>query len=117
MPENSALKKWGEYVHEIFERTGRPFIPVEKYKEHLEDAGFTNVTLEIVKRPTCDWPKDPTMKEIGTFCALNLLEGLEGFTLKPFIAVLGWKPEEVKVFMAQVRKDIVNRKQHGYMKS
>ncbi|KAK0356213.1 hypothetical protein LTS16_023665 [Friedmanniomyces endolithicus] len=117
VPVGSALREWGELIHEVFGKMGRPFLPVEKYKEHLEDAGFENVTFKIVKRPTCDWPKDRRIKEIGRFCALNLLEGLEGFTMAPFTRVLHWRPEEVTVFLAKVRKDILRRRIHGYMKS
>jgi len=65
VPVGSALREWGELIHEVFGKMGRPFLPVEKYKEHLEDAGFENVTFKIVKRPTCDWPKDRRIKEIG----------------------------------------------------
>ncbi|KAI7053819.1 hypothetical protein KC319_g6162, partial [Hortaea werneckii] len=43
-------------------------------------------------------------------------EGLEGFTIAPFTRVLGWKKEEVDVFLAQVRKEMVSRKIHGWMK-
>ncbi|KAK4957388.1 hypothetical protein LTR10_005350 [Elasticomyces elasticus] len=117
VPADSALRKWGQLIHEVFSKMGKPFLPVEMYKEHLLDAGFENVTFKIVKRPTCDWPKDRRIKEIGGFCALNLLEGLEGFTMAPFTRVLGWRPEEVTVFLAKVRKEILRRRIHGYMKS
>lgn len=30
--------------------------------------------------------------------------------------MLGWKKEEVDVFLAQVRKEMVSRKIHGWMK-
>lgn len=41
---------------------------------------------------------------------------MEGFTIAPFTRVLGWKKEEVDVFLAQVRKEMVSRKIHGWMK-
>jgi hypothetical protein len=72
IPEGSAFKRWGDYIHEIFERMGRPFHAVEEYKTLLSDAGFVNVTEKIVKRPTNDWPKDPKMKEIGKVCFLAI---------------------------------------------
>ena len=108
----------------------------------MEDAGFENVELRVVKRPMNDWPKDPKMKEIGRvsaqqdlfrsffrslasiqrcllasflqYCCLNWLEGLEGFTLAPFTRILGWKPEEVQILLAQVRKESVTRRIHSY---
>ncbi|KAK3675479.1 hypothetical protein LTR78_004562 [Recurvomyces mirabilis] len=117
VPLTSAMKRWGDYIHEIFEKSGRPFIPVAQYKTQLEDAGFECVTYVEMKRPTNDWPKNPRMKEIGKFCALNFLEGLEGFTIKPFVGVLGWSQQEVTVFLAQVRAESLRRSMHGYMKS
>lgn len=57
------------------------------------------------------------MLTVTQFCALNFLEGLEGFTMAPFTRVLGWKPEEVTVFIAQVRQESLKRSMHGYMKS
>ncbi|KAK3059436.1 hypothetical protein LTR53_020386, partial [Teratosphaeriaceae sp. CCFEE 6253] len=65
VPADSALWQWGELIHEVFGKMGRPFLPIEQYRDHLIDAGFENVTFKIVKRPTCDWPKDRRTKEIG----------------------------------------------------
>ncbi|RMX81812.1 hypothetical protein D0869_06528 [Hortaea werneckii] len=116
LPKDSALVKWGHLIHEAFAKMGRPFPRVEEYKRYMEDAGFKNVEFQIMKRPNNDWPRDPRWKEIGKFCCLNYLEGLEGFTIAPFTRVLGWKKEEVDVFLAQVRKEMVSRKIHGWMK-
>jgi ubiquinone/menaquinone biosynthesis C-methylase UbiE len=69
LPQDSALVKWGQYIEEAFERMGRPFLRIGKFKEYLEEAGFVNVHSEMVKRPTNDWPKDPRWKEIGKVCS------------------------------------------------
>jgi hypothetical protein len=49
-------------------------------------------------------------KEVGTFDMLQFLDGLEAISLRVFIHVLKWRPEEVQVFLAQVRKDMLNPK-------
>jgi ubiquinone/menaquinone biosynthesis C-methylase UbiE len=116
LPEDSALVKWGKLIEEAFEKMGRPFIPIETYKQLLEDNGFENVEWKMMKRPSNDWPKDPKWKDIGRYCCLNYLEGLEGFTMAPFTRFLGWKPEEAQVMIAQVRKEAVKRSIHAYMK-
>jgi hypothetical protein len=41
---------------------------------------------------------------------LQFLDGLEAISLRVFIHVLGWKLEEVQVFLSQVRKDMLNPK-------
>lgn len=65
LPEDSALVKWGKLIEEAFEKMGRPFIPIEMYKQLLEDNGFENVEWKMMKRPSNDWPKDPKWKDIG----------------------------------------------------
>lgn len=65
LPPDSAMVKWGHWIHEAFEKMGRPFLAVGEYKTLLEQAGFVDVEFRLVKRPSNDWPKDPRWKEIG----------------------------------------------------
>jgi hypothetical protein len=44
----------------------------------------------------------------------NLLEGIEGFSVALFTKILGWSRAELEVFLAQVRKDVQNRRIHAY---
>jgi len=37
--------------------------------------------------------------------------------MAPFTRVLGWRPEEVEVFVAQVKKETVKRSIHAWMRS
>ncbi|KAI5357521.1 Putative S-adenosyl-L-methionine-dependent methyltransferase [Septoria linicola] len=116
VPQDSAMVRWGVLMAEAFAKMGRQAPTAEQYKQWLEDTGFENVHSEIIKRPTNDWPKDPNMKEIGKYCCLNFLEGMEGFTVAPFTRILGWKLEECQVLLAQLRKEWVTRRLHGYHK-
>ena len=54
-------------------------------------------------------------KKIGAWYHTQTSEGLEGFTLRLFTKVLGWKIEEVQVLLASVRKDMKDPKIHVYM--
>jgi len=65
LKSDAALVRWGQWIEEAFGKIGRPFLPIERYKELMEDTGFVNVKLRMVKRPMNDWPKDPRQKEIG----------------------------------------------------
>lgn len=69
LPADAAIVKWGEYIEDAFEKLGRPFLPIERYRELLEEAGFVNIEWNMVKRPTNDWPKDPKWKEVGRVCS------------------------------------------------
>jgi hypothetical protein len=113
---DAASKQWWACLEEAFETLGKPVPKIAEYSKFLEEAGFVNVHSVMKKRPTNDWPKDPRMKEIGRYSCLNFLEGIEGFSMKPFTRALGWSPEEVTILLAKVRKETVTRKVHGWQK-
>jgi len=54
------------------------------------------------------------MKEVGIWNLHQLLQGLDAFSFRLLIEVLGWTKEEVIVFLAGVRKDLKNPNVHGY---
>ena len=102
-------------------------------KTLFENAGFVDVQVKELKRPSNDWPKDKRMKEIGRvslrsaeatgklnkilqFTYFNFMTGLEGFTMGPFTRILNWTQEEAQILMANVRKEFGKRSYHGYQK-
>ncbi|KAF2092084.1 S-adenosyl-L-methionine-dependent methyltransferase [Saccharata proteae CBS 121410] len=115
-PRDSSAIKWAGWLVEAFAKLGRPWPKGDELKTMVEGAGFVEVQLRELKRPTNDWPKDKKMKEIGRFTCLNYLEGLEGFTMGPFTRLLGWKEEEVQVLIANIRREFTTRSMHGYQK-
>ena len=44
-----------------------------------------------------------------------MIEGLEAIALGPLIKGLGWRKEEVDVFLAGVRKAYLDKSTHSYM--
>jgi hypothetical protein len=56
------------------------------------------------------------MKELGRYNQVNSLESMESYSLALFTRVLGWKPEEVQVFLAGVRQELMDRSIHIYVK-
>ena len=44
----------------------------------------------------------------------NLGNGLSGLSMALFTRALGWSPAELKVFLAEVRKQMRDRSIHGY---
>ena len=114
------------------EQAGKTACPGRKLAGWARDAGFVNVHHEIFKLPIGPWAKDERMvssdspdrasfksddgdikqKEIGACNLLQLLEGLEAFTLGLFTRVLRWSPERVHAFLISVRKDVKDRKVH-----
>lgn len=70
----------------------------------MRAAGFINVTERVFFTPIGPWPKNRALKEVGLYWRATLMEGIEAIALGPMIRGLGWRKEEVDVFIAGVRK-------------
>jgi hypothetical protein len=114
--EGTDLMRWGELLCEAARKLGRPMGSdvSEQYAKWMQDAGFVDVQQRMFMWPSSPWPKDPLMKELGRWNQVNILDGLEGFCLALLIRGLGWKQEEVDIFVAKVSSDLRNRKIHAY---
>ena len=110
----TALQEWNDTYMEACRRIQRDPSWTAKYKQWLVQAGFVNVEEKVVKWPVGPWAKDPTLKELGIFNQVNMLEGLDGFTVRLWTMALGMTPEDIHVFLVQVRKDLKDRRIHSY---
>ncbi len=54
------------------------------------------------------------MKQLGQWNQINILDGLEGFCLALLTRGLGWKKEEVDIFVARVSRDLKDKRIHAY---
>lgn len=52
---------------------GRPLNSALKYEEQLKAAGFKNIIKSEYRWPINRWPKDPKLKEFGTWTPTELL--------------------------------------------
>lgn len=64
--------------------------------------------------PVGPWSDDKKMKDIGLFISCAISTDLEGALHFHFGQVMGWSPEEIKTFVAHVRQELAEKKQHGY---
>ncbi|KAF9699404.1 hypothetical protein EKO04_002129 [Ascochyta lentis] len=83
-----------------------------KILEFCQDAGFVNVRHEVRKVPIDTWARDKKLKQIGALYRLNLEELLEAALLGLLVRVENWKPEEVNVFIAQIRTALKDKSVH-----
>jgi len=113
--KDSALWKWQEHLLEASVRIGRPLNAPPKYKQWMEEIGLANVKEEVYRWPSNAWPKGQH-KILGAWQMVNVLEGLEAFSMALFTRVLGWSKEEIDVLLVDVRNDIQNRSMHAYWK-
>lgn len=114
VPKDSAVWKWHEALYEASKKIGRPLDSMVKNKQVLVDAGFVDVTRKEFAWPFNSWPKDEKLKEIGRWQCVNLDMGLEAFSLALLTRAAGWTQDEVLAMCSQVRKDIRDRRMHGY---
>lgn len=111
---DSALRIWADLCFEAASKFGTAFEETLEIKQRMEAAGFIDVHEEAVKIPIGTWPKRKELKNIGAFEAINMIEGIEGLSLRLMCKVLGMSAEEVQVLLMEVRKEVKNTKIHSY---
>ncbi|KAM0197261.1 hypothetical protein ACHAPI_005119 [Fusarium lateritium] len=112
---DSAMGHWGKFFLEGSKKIGTSFTVVEDgtQRKAMEAAGFINIQEFEFRNPIGSWPKDPIEKRMGSYTQYGLETDSEGFIL--FMAhALGWKREEILVYIAQFRREIRSGKHHGY---
>lgn len=75
----------------------------------MEQIGFEDVVEEKAFWPINTWAKGAYFKEIGSYVAKDLLNGLEGLSLK-LLEKLSWSPEEVREIVLEVRRNLFERR-------
>ncbi|KAL4951163.1 S-adenosyl-L-methionine-dependent methyltransferase [Aspergillus filifer] len=116
IPDDSSALYWSKLFFEGCEKIGHRIPAPEEYKTMMEEAGFVDVKLRIMKRPTNVWAKEKHMKRLGLYTLTNHLNGLHAFTIGLFTRVLGWSPSEVEVLIAKCKKEWKDSSIHAYQK-
>lgn len=110
---DSPLVTWVGLFKEVGKILGKPFF--WNSANAFKKAGLENVTEHVVKVPIGTWPKDRDLKQWGAWNRQYLLQGLEGFGLRALTELLGWEYEKAQVFLANLRKEILDPKLHSYV--
>ncbi|KAF2237885.1 S-adenosyl-L-methionine-dependent methyltransferase [Viridothelium virens] len=87
--------------------------PGPKLEAWVRDTGFINVVHHLLPIPVGDWPKDKKLKRIGRADRTQFLDGLDAISLRVFTTTRGWRPEEVQVLLADVRRTLQDRMIHA----
>jgi len=85
-------------------------------KEMVSRAGYQNVVENIYKLPLGPWAVDRELRMVGLYHREQFLDGLQGIIIKYLVAVEHWLPQEVEVFLASVRSQIMDKNIHCYWK-
>ncbi|KAK6222972.1 methyltransferase [Colletotrichum tabaci] len=106
--EEHATHKWNKTLLGGIVKMGREGRPGPFLQGWVRDAGFENMFHKRMKMPIGPWPKDRHHQELGWINLSQVLQGLEGFSMRVLTGVLDWTAEEVQVLLAQVRKELKN---------
>ncbi|ROT35342.1 S-adenosyl-L-methionine-dependent methyltransferase [Sodiomyces alkalinus F11] len=116
LTEKHHTKKWIDTLLGAAAKVGREPIPGVKLREWAEEAGFENVTEKVFRMPIGPWAKNPDLKQVGHINLVQVLQGLEAFSLRLFCDVEGWDEAEVTVLLANVRKELQSGAFHAQIK-
>lgn len=114
VPADSHFRAFSDHLKVACDKFSTPVDDSVRWKGWFEDRGFARVTEVVLKLPTGPWPRDPRLKLIGAWEQHNLLNNLEGMTMRLFSKGLGWSEEEILVFSALLRRDIKDLRMHAY---
>ena len=113
--DGTALGKWTPMCVEGAKNLGKDWTCTAKYKQYMKDAGFLDVKEIKYQWPTNTWPKSRHQKVLGMWFQQDLLDGIHGMSMAVFTRGLRMTPEEVELFLVDVRKDITDRSIHAFL--
>ena len=111
----TAFEEWTNRQCEACAKIGIDTTAPAKFKQWFIDQGFEDVKELRYRWAIGTWPKDPKAKTLGKLTQINMLTGVEGFTLRLWTGVMGIPLEEVHKAIANVKKDLQNPKIHTYL--
>lgn len=111
----TALEEWGRVSCLAAERRGRKLTNSKHYGQWMAEAGFVDIVEKHFYWPCNTWVKGEKEKLLAMWTQQNVLDGIQGITMRNLTAGLGWSPEQVELFLVDVRKDVKNRRIHSYI--
>ena len=114
IPEDSNFQMWINKWCEGYHALGRDPYLITKVKTVMRDIGFDEVKSKSFKIPQNEWPQDKQLKDLGRRNLVNMLEGLQGFSLRVFTVGLDWSETEMEILLAKVRNELHDTNIHAY---
>ncbi|KAK3948617.1 S-adenosyl-L-methionine-dependent methyltransferase [Pseudoneurospora amorphoporcata] len=114
--EGSAMDQWGKVFQEGGKKLGRTFAVYEEdlQRKCMEAAGFVDIEIRDIEIPLGIWHPDKKAAERGLWWKMAVESDIEGYINYFWHAVLGWTPEEAKVFARHIKKEWNDPNIHGY---
>ncbi|KAF5702095.1 methyltransferase [Fusarium globosum] len=116
--DTSAMHEWGRFFIEGGKKMGQPCTIIEDdlQQKCMREAGFEDIQIADYKIAIGGWPKDKKMREIGQYVLAALEQDFEGYVLYMASQLLGWSMQEVKVYCAQLRRELQSTANHPFFR-
>lgn len=116
LPEDGALRRWSTLWNQGIQNLGLTArCYPEEMKIAMQNAGFVNVHIRSYKAPISPWPKDPRLRQAGTFFLSGFIEGISGMSYKVLQGGMELSREELEVLLMEVRNEARTKSVHAYL--
>jgi SAM-dependent methyltransferase len=113
IPPESDFLEFNRKIAERLEAAGKTPHPGPSLEKWMSDAGYQIVGKpRKIALPFGRWPADKSLKEIGAWNFMQLDDGLPGFATW-ILSEDGWQREEIEIFCARVRAELMNKSMHS----
>jgi hypothetical protein len=112
--EGTSMQQCWEKITAAGQKIGVDITAAVRYKGWMEEVGFVDVKQVLIEWPLGTWAKSEYHKTLGAWFYKDISMGVEGIAMGLFTRVLGESKEEVETFIRKVKKDMDNKKIHGY---
>ncbi|KAJ5164254.1 uncharacterized protein N7500_006084 [Penicillium coprophilum] len=113
LKNNSALMEWQQALNFAGEKIGRELNIYHKLKNWMIAAGFKDVSLRVYTLPFSPWPRDPHLKALGKYQAVQLQQAIDSYSLRLYTQVLGWGSDAAKIHNAVVKQELRDKRLHA----
>jgi len=112
----TAMYEWGKVLEAGGKKSGRTFSVVEDglQQKGLKAAGFVDLKIKEGTSPLNGYSTDKKWKEVGTWAQVAFDQDIEGYALFMFTQIMGWTPEQTRVYAAAFRKQLRDKNTHPY---
>lgn len=113
MKEDDPVKVMYDLAGQAFSKMGLDVTMAKKLRTALTAAGFEEIQCVVKKVPIGDWALDETLRYVGTYQRVAVLDLMSVLAGRPFGA-LGMSEVESQVTLAHARRGLSDRSVHRY---
>ncbi|EME81678.1 uncharacterized protein MYCFIDRAFT_188664 [Pseudocercospora fijiensis CIRAD86] len=109
------FKLWNDGITAASEKAGTKLDAILRAPDLMKDMGFVDVQYLGSKWPVGNWVKGKKKKKIGTLFQQDMIDALEGVSMRMFTKLLGWKSEDVFKLIDDIKGELKEGKMHVYL--